>query len=300
MGAIQRFGEHRTQLEQPTCRRTTTGTEVAWRPRMSDRSPSPRRLARVLVAAWAAAVVLLVGAPARAQVNAEALRSTLRQNPNFLWLEGALVGRTGNTETMTFSASAFGGLTSEPHLFFSRLSADYGQARGDTTVARWMAHVRYNYRLTSFTALETLAQVQHDRFRRLAVRDLYGAGLRFDFLRVDDVELFAGTTYLFEHEVLEAVPGSASYKHFWHRSSNYAGVNMRAAPLVELSSVTYAQPRFDRPLDFRILSETLVSFTISKLLSARISASIWYDNRPPFGVRTYDVEIKNSLVVKLQ
>jgi len=267
---------------------------------MSDRSLSPRKLARGIAAAWVAAIIVLVAAPARAQVNAEALRSTLRTNPNFLWLEGALVGRTGNTETMTFSASAFGGLTSEPHLFFSRLSADYGLARGTTTVARWMAHARYNYRLTSFVALETLAQVQHDSFRRLAVRDLYGAGLRFDFLRVDEVELFAGTTYLFEHEVLESVPGSTGYKDFWHRSSNYVGVNMRVAPLVELSSVSYAQPRFDRPLDFRILSETLVSFAISKLLSARVSATVWYDNRPPFGVRTYDVEIKNSLVVKLQ
>ena len=268
---------------------------------MSDRSVLLRKVARVFAAiSVVAVIVLMTAAPASAQVNAEALRSTLRTNPNFLWLEGALVGRTGNTNTMTFSASAFGGVTSDPHLFFSRISADYGEARGETTVARWMAHARYNYRLTSFVALETLAQVQHDRFRRLAVRDLYGAGFRFDFLRVDEVEVFAGTTYLFEHELLETVPGSEGLKYFWHRSSNYAGVNMRVAPLVDLSSVTYAQPRFDRPLDFRLLSETLVSFAISKVLSARVSANVWYDSRPPFGVRTYDVEIKNSLVVKLQ
>lgn len=267
---------------------------------MRDGSSRLRALARVVAAVWAAVAVLLVALPANAQVNAEALRSTLRKNPNFLWLEGALVGRSGNTETMTFAASAFGGLTSEPHLFFTRLSADYGQARGNTTVARWMAHARYNYRLSSVVALEALTQVQHDRFRRIAVRDLYGAGLRFDLLRYEDLEVFAGTTYLFEHEVVESVPGSPTYKDFWHRSSNYGGVNLRIDPLVELSSVVYAQPRFDRPLDFRVLSETLVSFTISKLLSARVSATLWYDNRPPFGVRTYDLEVKNSLVVKLQ
>ena len=169
-----------------------------------------------------------------------------------------------------------------------------------STVARWMAHARYNYRLTNLVALEALTQVQHDRFRRLAVRDLYGAGLRFELLREEEIEVFAGTTYIFEHEVIESVPGSPSYKDFWHRSSNYGGVNLRVGPLVDLSSVAYAQPRFDRPLDFRILSETLVSFNISKLLSARVSATIWYDNRPPFGVRTYDLEVKNSLVVKLQ
>lgn len=244
--------------------------------------------------------LLFFACSAEAQVNAEALRSTLRQTPRFLWLEGGLVGRSGNTETMTFAGSAFGGLTHEPHLFFSRLSADYGQARGETTVARWMAHARYNYRFGDVVLGEVLTQVQHDRFRRLAVRDLYGAGLRFELVDEDDLAVFVGTTYLFEHEIVEAVPGSRTYDDIAHRTSNYAGVNLRVAPILDLSTVTYAQPRIDQPLDFRILSETLVTFTISKLLAARVSGSLWYDNRPPLDVRDYDLEIKNTLVVKLQ
>ncbi len=77
-------------------------------------------------------------------------------------------------------------------------------------------------------------------------------------------------------------------------------MNTRLSPLVDASSVTYFQPRFDKPSDFRILSETFCSFTITKLLSARVSGSVWIDSDPPAGVRTYDVEIKNSLVLKLQ
>lgn len=261
--------------------------------------PARRLRARPFVVASVALAAALTSSVADAQVNAEALRSALRDNPRFLWLEGSLVGRAGNTETMTFGASAFGGLTSDPHLFFTRLAADYGRSQGSTNVSRWTAHARYNYRLTGLTSLEALAQVQHDRFRRLAVRDLYGAGLRFEIVREDDLEVFAGSTYLFEHEVLESVPGSPTYDAFHHRSSNYAGVNLRAAPLVDLSSVTYAQPRFDRPLDFRVLSETIVSFAITKVLAARVSATLWYDSRPPFSVRPYDLEVKNSLVVKL-
>lgn len=266
---------------------------------MKCRRPAKPAALRVVSAFLGALVVSTMSPTAHAQVNAEALRSSLRQTPRFLWLETGLVGRTGNTQTMTFTGSAFGGYTSEPHLFFSRIAADYGQARGDTTVARWMAHARYNYQLTKVVAGEALTQVQHDRFRRLAIRDLYGVGLRFIVDREDDREVFFGTTYLFEHEVIESVPGSPQFNDVWHRSSNYVGINIHAAP-VDLSTVTYAQPRFDRPLDFRILSETFVTFAISKLLSARVSASVWYDNRPPFDVRTYDAEIKNSLVVKLQ
>ncbi|MBX3202368.1 MAG: DUF481 domain-containing protein [Labilithrix sp.] len=258
-----------------------------------------RALARGVAVTLLALTIVLSCRTAGAQVNAETLRTTLKTNPRFLWLEGSLVGRAGNTETMSFSGSVFGGLVSDPHLFFSRVSADYGEARGQMNVSRWMAHARYNFILSPFVALEALTQVQHDSFRRLAVRDLYGTGLRFMLLNIDDFEIFTGTTYLLEHEVLDAIPGSPRYNNVWHRSSNYGGVNVQVSDLVTASTVTYLQPRFDRPLDFRVLSDSFVSFTITPLLSARISATFWYDNRPPAGVRTYDVEVKNSLVLKL-
>ncbi len=244
-------------------------------------------------------VVLATTSVARAQVNAEALRNTLKKNPTFLWLDGALVGRAGNTQTTTFSGSIFGGVTREPHLFFSKASADYGAASGETNVARWLAHARYNYRLSSLVALEALAQAQHDRFRRLTVRDLYGAGLRFVPYEDDDVEVFFGTTYILEHEVIGSSGPDQGSNDLWHRSSDYVGANWTVAPIVEASTVTYIQPRFDRPADFRILHESFVSVSITKRLSARVSGSLWFDSEPPVGVKTYDVEVKNSLVVKL-
>lgn len=266
----------------------------------SRRRPSARTAWRALSHLPLAVALLTFSSNAHAQLNAEALRTTLRKNPRFLWLEGSLAGRVGNTQTMTFSGSAFGGLTVYPHLFFMRLAADYGQAQSTTTVARWVAHTRYNYNVSKLVAIEALAQVQHDRFRRLAVRDLYGAGLRFNIINEDEFELFAGTTYLLEHEVLEAVAGVPGSNDVWHRSSNYVGLNARVGPLVDLSSVIYMQPRFDRPADFRVLSESFITFAINQFLSARISTTVWFDNDPPTDVRPYDIEIRNSLVLKLQ
>jgi hypothetical protein len=262
------------------------------------RSPrSSYRAARGIALALAA---LLVGpTEARAQLNAEALRSTLRKNPRFLWIDGALVGRAGNTQTTTFSGSVFGGVSHEPHLFFTRVSGDYGEARGSATVARWVGHTRYNYRLTRLVALEGLAQVQHDRFRRLSVRDLYGVGVRLHLHEAEELDVFAGTTYMVEHEVISDRAGSPGTKELWTRSSNYVGLNARVAPLVEASAVTYAQPRFDKPQDIRVLSEGFVSITITKRLAARVSGSVWIDSEPPAEVRSYDVEVKNSLAFKL-
>lgn len=252
------------------------------------------------VAALVFALVLLGSSRAYAQVNAEALRSTLRQNPRFLWLQSAIAGNAGNTNTITYSGAAFGGLTSLPHLAFARAAIDFGAANGSTNVSKSVAHARYNYVLTPVIALEALAQVQRDRFRRLSLRDLYGAGLRFTLYETPDNELFCGTTYLFEHEIIGDIPGSRGTNDIWHRSSDYFGFNVNVTPIVQASSVVYVQPRWDRPLDFRVLSDTVVAFTITKLLSAGVSANLWYDNRPPAGVHTYDLAIKNSLIFKLQ
>jgi hypothetical protein len=243
--------------------------------------------------------MLVASSSAHAQVNAEALRSALHDTPRFLWLQAALAGNAGNTNTLTFSGSAFGGLTYEKHLAFARAAADYGEAKGETNVAKWVAHARYNYRVEDWLALETLAQIQHDRFRRLSIRDLYGAGLRFIIHEDKDLEVFAGTTYLLEHEVIGAVPGFGGTNNLWHRSSDFFGFNFNVTELVSASSVIYVQPRFDRPLDFRILSDSLVNFTITKLLAAGVSGTVWYDNRPPQGVHTYDLTIKNTLTIKL-
>jgi hypothetical protein len=254
------------------------------------------RIASVIVALF----VFFVAPTASAQVNAEALRSTLRANPRFLWLQSALNGNAGNTNTITYSGAAFGGLTALPHLAFARASADFGAASGVTNLAKLMAHARYNYDVSERVALEALAQVQRDRFRRLSLRDLYGAGLRFSLYETKDDEVFCGTTYLLEHEIVGDTQGSPGTNNIWHRSSDYFGVNLNVSPIVTASTVIYAQPRFDRPLDFRILSDTVVAFTITKLLSAGVSGTVWYDNRPPADVHTYDLAIKNSLIFKLQ
>lgn len=236
---------------------------------------------------------------ARAQVNAEALRLTLRKNPTFLWLDASLVTRAGNTEGTTLSASSFGGITRPPHLFFGKASADYATTTDSVlTVARSLLHLRYNYEATPLVYLELLAQVQHDHFRRLAVRDLYGTGLRFNVVRGDEFEIFLGSTIVLEQEAISSTAAYPAESDVRARSSDYAGTNIALGGVGELNMVTYVQPRLDRPKDYRILHETLVTLTITKRLAAKIGASLVYDREPPRGVLPADLEVKNSLAVK--
>jgi len=253
---------------------------------------------RPILTALAVASCIVVPASSRAQVNAEALRAKLRENPNFLWLDGAIVSRAGNSYGGSLSAGAFGGVTRPPHFFFGKANAEYGTANSALTVARSLLHLRYNYFTSPFLYLELLAQVQHDDFRRIAVRDLYGTGLRFNWIRDRDFEFFSGTTILLEQQATSASASYPSSSKVWARSSNYAGVNIAFRGLGDLTTVTYLQPRLDRPIDFRLLHETVLTLAITKRLAAKISANLIYDHEPVPGVLPADLEVKNSLAVK--
>lgn len=254
----------------------------------------------VRVIAPIALVAAFFAAPraARAQVNAEALRGQLRKHPTFLWIDGSLVTRTGNVDGSVAGGSIFAGTVYDPHLVFGKVQGDYTEFAGVARVARYMAHVRYNYKLLPNLSLEALVQAQHDRFRRLLFRDVLGAGVRAPFLPTDDLEVFVGTTYILEGEILSASDPYPREVDRWHRSSSFFGINYAITAASALSTVTYLQPRFDRPSDFRVLHETLVSFDITKRFVAKIGVVMRYDHDPPPGVRPTDLEVKNSLGLK--
>lgn len=255
------------------------------------------RLAVVL--AIVVSALLATARPAHAQVNAEALRAQLRETPKFLWIDGALASRTGNAQGFSVSAGLFGGYTSAPHLIFTKAGADYGTTlKQELVVAKSLLHVRYNYMTTPFLYLELLAQVQNDHFRRIAVRDLYGTGLRFNWLRGPDIDLFHGNTILLEQQSIAALDDYPRSNAVYVRLSNYLGLSANLWDLGTFTSVTYIQPRFIKPKDFRLLSETSATFAISKRLAAKFAFNVTYDREPPGGVLPLDVEVKNSLVVK--
>lgn len=257
-----------------------------------------RRRFVVLLASLVALFAMGWSPAAPAQVNAESLRLVLRDHPQFVWLDASLVGRAGNTQTTNFSASLFGGIKREPHVFFARAAVDYGQATGTTNVDRWVAHARYNYDLSRLFALEALTQAQHDTFRRMALRDIYGLGVRFRFIETDDLEVFYGATFILEHDVVSSTDTEPLSADRYERFGNYIGLNAWLNPLMRASAVLYLQPRFDDFSDFRILNEASISFQITKLLAAKISGSVYVDTEPPSTVKPYDVEVKNSIELR--
>lgn len=252
-------------------------------------------------AACIAAVALgLVPSSAAAQVNAEAIRSQLAKDTQLATVDASLVTRAGNTQGTTFGGGVLAAIVKRRHLAFGRAQADYANAQGETTVSRAFAHARYNYTLIEQLALEGFAQLQSDRFRRLAFREVLGAGPRWEIVRRNHFELFAATAYMLENEVLLASTGPPDPRRedFYHRSSSYFGVNYVIDEKSQITAVTYLQPRFDRPKDFRVLHESALILGVTKLLAVKLGMTFRYDSEPPIAVEPMDIEIKNSLQLR--
>lgn len=250
--------------------------------------------------ALAGAVAFFAPRASYAQVNAEAIRSQLSRDTQLATLDASLVTRAGNTEGTTFGGGVLAAIIKRRHLAFARAQADYANAEGATTVSRAFAHVRYNYTLLSELAMEGYAQLQSDRFRRLALREVIGIGPRWEILHKNHIEIFAATSYMLENEVLTASeePPDRRHEDFYHRSSSYAGINYVIDDKSQLTSVTYFQPRFDRPKDYRLLNESALILGVTKLLAVKVSITLRYDSEPPVAVKPLDLEVKNSLQVR--
>jgi hypothetical protein len=242
---------------------------------------------------------------AHAQVNAEAIRSELAKDSMTAAVDASLVTRAGNTEGTTFGGGVSGAIVKRRHLAFARVQADYANAIGETTVSRAFAHVRYNYTLIEQLAMEAYGQLQSDRFRRLGLREVAGVGPRWEILHDNEIEIFAATSFMFENELLLAYSDPVTgvridgrHQDLYYRSSSYVGINYVIDAKSQITAVAYFQPRFDRPQDFRILHEGAAILGITKLLAVKLSVTYRYDSEPPVAVKSSDIEVKNSLMLR--
>lgn len=252
-----------------------------------------------LPTALVALAALLSPAEALAQVNVEALRADLRQKPALASLEGSFTGRTGNVESVVVGGAAFGAARFGRHAMFLTSQADYARFNGQTQVSKSFLHARYDYGVTDVLFGEVFAQQQQDKFQRLLLRELVGAGPRFLLADEDAFRFAVGTAYMFEYERINVPAGapdpSLSTAHRW---TSYATGTWSPDKRVRATGTIYVQPRFDEPSDARILAEGSVGTDITGRLGVKVISTIRYDSAPPTTVKTTDIEVKNAFVLK--
>lgn len=244
-----------------------------------------------------ALIVVGYSVPAAAQVNVEPIRQQLADSGFGARLRLSLSAYQGNTQGMVAGASALLGGRGERHLGFLNASGDYAHFGGETTVHKSFVHLRHNYKLSAISWWEEFVQSETDRFRRIRWRGLIGTGPRFALLKTEALELYYGASYMLEYT---AVGSSTEYgePRGVHRFNNYAALTFRAHERINLSTITYFQPRFDEPSDVRVLNVTGVEFQVTELLRSRIDTTTRYESRTAEDVKSTDFEFKSSLELK--
>jgi hypothetical protein len=253
---------------------------------------------------WIAAALLLVPASASAQVNVEALRSDIDSRRTYVAVQASYAGHAGNTNGSVASGAAFAGLNLGRHLAFLKLQGDYAEFNGVATITKAFAHARYDFRILPWLYAEGFVQLEENKFQRLALRQVDGAGLRFGIVQRDAIFLFLGTAWMLDWEKLSDDPPTAFAP--WEgpswvaqRWSSYLSLGGKLGDRVRLANVTYVQPRVNAFRDLRLLNEVSASVDIDKRFSAKVLSQLHYNSTPPYGVKPLDVDTLTSLVLTL-
>lgn len=150
-------------------------------------------------------------------------------------------------------------------------------------------HFRYNYSIidTNKLNLELFFQRQQNKIKFLEMRLLSGAGLRIKLIDNKFMTWYIAPLAMYEKEVLS---DSLSTVTEMLKGDIYMSLGVNITDNVHFSNVTYYQPalldfrnmnNFEPINDFRLFSESSLSFIILKNLEYSMVFELAYDSRPP-------------------
>lgn len=164
----------------------------------------------------------------------------------------------------------------------------------DNLVNGGFQHLRYNYTVkdSSFFTIEAFAQHQYNSIKLLKKRFLLGAGPRLRILNTPKASCFVGALGMYEYELR-----SDSLKTIQElsRLSSYLSFTWDIIDNLNFSSITYYQPAFQNPENYRISSESSFNLKINQALSFRIALQATYDSQPPEDVQELFYFWENSI-----
>jgi hypothetical protein len=219
-------------------------------------------------------------------------------------IDASVDWRTGNTRLLRVAGAALARWRVHDHLLFALVRAEHGESAGIgaplvTDTAKDFEHVRYRWHARPWLATELFVQHEADRFRRLRLRALAGAGLRVRVAHCEGAwSIHVGAAYMAEYEQLtdDALP-DAGQTGADSRLSTYAVAAWQLNPDVTASETVYVQPRFSDLRDVRLLEEAALTSKLAPHLAFKLALVIARDSRPPPDTEKTDTSLQSSLQV---
>lgn len=179
---------------------------------------------------------------------------------------------------------------------FIQTSAQLAQSNNEDIVNQAFVHTRWTGMWRPRLGSEVFLQYQFNEFLRLKVRALAGAGVRADLIHTKPLMFWIGSGYMLEFTELTSIPTSTDPPNtLEHRWTNY--INLRLALLKDrlfVQNTIYAQPRFDKFSDIRILEDFGILAQVSESFGIGTKLTVLHDSAPPQGVEKTDLRLVST------
>ena len=207
----------------------------------------------------------------------------------------------GNTELLSIGANYRTDYMKDKFGTFMVGSVNYQESENQKILYKGFLHLRGMYDIFSRTQVESFLQKEFNEFILLNDRNLAGAGLRFNPLKLGSTSdtttafrLFTGFGMMFENESYDVTEDPNKNLV---RSTNYITMEWKINEIFSLSTITYYQFALTDLQDYRILNDSSLQFKISDAFSFNFTVSYRYDNNPQTDVKKYDLALTNGIAV---
>jgi len=248
---------------------------------------------------WIRAAMLWCTATLSAHASIVNVLSPDVGNPDDGWDSSAklsLQHLSGNEQKLTFSLLAGTRYVAGPNQVLLKGSGDWGEASNEVYSKKAFAHLRWKRRLNPTWSAFTFAQVDHNEFRSLLMRDLAGVGFEARLIQSDHFDLAIATSAMAELEwVLEQEkPEALSW-----RSSNYMTLAWQPNEQLTVGSTTFLQPLFKAFSDIRGFQQVDFNIVVNKYISFTTRWKLEFDTEPAESdVEELDSSITSGLKVR--
>lgn len=160
-------------------------------------------------------------------------------------------------------------------------------------------HMRYNYGFKdSIFIAEAFTQIQYNTIQKLSRRFLWGGGMRYRFFEKEKLNLFAGTSIMYEFELLSLTDTAGNAYDSPEdniRFNFYLSNSFKFKETLSFNHITYYQPLLTDFSDYRISSESSLNMKVSKKVTIRIFFNLFYDSMPVDEVPNLFYSLNNGL-----
>lgn len=223
------------------------------------------------------------------------LAPKIGEQPNgfTLSLGESFSGSGGNVDGFRFKSNLGFRLQNEDHTLYTVGSASVGKSEGVLNSESAFGHFRYRWTFYEPISLVTFVQGSHDRFRRLVLRAVAGAGAEVRLFRLKQIEWFGAIALMPEWEVLN--DGVVDDQGYGTRMSSYITQAYSLTGNLTIGNTTFYQPQIMAWGDFRLLNDFLLAYKLNKYFSIRFTVNILYDSKPPPEVEKMDWRVSHGI-----